>query len=115
MVSNGGIDFVASGRDKSHQCPEAVALQGNPPGRLGQLDSGADCLRDIARASIAIIRSVKPQTVLPVSFRPYVKINVRLLPPEEVRRDRGVSVSCQLVASRPNVGVNTKQFLQNDH
>src|SRR4029077_14623948 len=82
MVSNGGVDLMASGRDKGHQCAEAVALQGNPPGRLGQLKSGADCLRDIARASVAIIRRVNPQTVLPVGFRPYVEIDVKFLPPE---------------------------------
>src|ERR1700731_3321545 len=99
MVSNSGIDLMASGRDKGHQCAEAVALQSNPPGRLGQLDGGADCLRDIARASVAIIPPVKPQTLLP----------------EEVWRDRDVSLGCQLVASSSNVGVNSKQFLENDH
>src|SRR5277367_3761581 len=103
MVSNGCIDLMASRRDKGHQGAEAVALQGNPPGRPGQLDGGADCLRDIACAGVAIIRPVKPQTVLPVGFRPYVEINVRLLPPEEVWRDRGVSLGSQLIASRSNI------------
>src|SRR5580704_5870028 len=114
MVSNGGVDLMASRRDKSHQCAEAVALQGDLPGRLGQLHSGADRLRDIARAYVAIIRAVKPQTVLPVGFGPYVKIDVRLLPPEQVRRDRDESLLCQLIAGRPDVGVNAEQFLEND-
>ena len=91
-----------------------------PAGQPSQLSpatwyGGADCLHDIPRARIAIIRRVKPQTVLPVSFRPYVEIDVRLLPPEQVRRDRNESLLCQLIAGRSDVGVNAKQFLENDH
>ena len=115
MISNGGVDLMASGRDKGHQCAEAVALQGNLSGRLRQLNSGADRFHDISRACVAIIRRVKSQTVLPVGFGPYVEIDVRLLPPEQVRRDRDEPLGCQLIAGRSDVGVNAEQFLENDH
>ena len=82
MISNGGVDLIAGGRDKGHQCTEAVPLQGNLSSRLWQLNSGADRFYDIFHARIAIIRRVKSQAVLPVSFRPYVEIDARLLPPE---------------------------------
>jgi hypothetical protein len=59
MIGNGGVDLIAGGRDKGHQCTEAVPLQGNLSGRLWQLNSGADRFHDIFRARIAIIRRVK--------------------------------------------------------
>src|ERR1700732_2513777 len=103
MIANGGVDLMASGRDKGHQCPEAVALQGNLSSRLRQLNSRANRLRNITRACVAIICPVEPQTVLPVSLRPYVEIDVRLLPPEQVGRDCNESLLCQLIAGRPDV------------
>src|ERR1700719_1831750 len=98
MISNGGVDLIAGGRDKGHQCTEAVPLQGDLSGRLWQLNSGADRLHDIFRASIAIIRRVKSQAVLPVSFRPHAEIDSGLLPPEYVRRDCDEPLRCQLIA-----------------
>src|ERR1700733_1934742 len=68
MIANGGVDLMASGRDKGHQCTEAVALQGNLSSRLRQFKSGANRLRNITRACVAIICTVEPQTVLPVSL-----------------------------------------------
>src|SRR6202041_3321388 len=31
VIANGGVDLRAGGRDKGHQCTEAVSLQGNLP------------------------------------------------------------------------------------
>src|SRR5580693_3772759 len=73
MISDGSIDLVAGGYDKGHQCAKAVALHGNLAGRIRQRSSRADRLPDIFSASIAIISSVKPQTVLPVGFRGHVE------------------------------------------
>jgi hypothetical protein len=80
MIGNGGIDLIAGGRDEGHQSTEAVPLQRDLSSRFWQLNRGA--LHDVFGARIAIIRRVQSQTVLPVSFRPYVKIDARLLPPE---------------------------------
>src|ERR1700722_16006176 len=99
MISDRGVDLIAGGRDKGHQCTEAVSLQGNLSRRLRQLDGGADRFLDIFRARIAIIRRVKSQAALPVSFRPYVEIDAWLLPPEWVRSDRDEPLGCQLIAS----------------
>src|SRR5580704_4057999 len=82
MISNGGVDFVPGGRDKYHQCTEAVPLQGDLSSGLWQLNSGAYRFHDIFRAGIAIICRVQPQTVLPVSFRGYVEVDARLLTPK---------------------------------
>jgi hypothetical protein len=55
------------------------------------------------------------ETVLPSGFGRYVKINSSLLTPEEVWRDRDEPLGCQFIAGRPDVGVNAKQFLENDY
>jgi hypothetical protein len=82
MVSDRSIDLIAGGYDKSHQRAEAVALHGNLAGRLRKLSSRANCFLDIFRAGIAVISSVKPQTVLPVCVGSDIKIDARFLPPE---------------------------------
>src|SRR5580693_561218 len=42
VISDSGVDLVAGGCDKGHQCTEAVPLQGNLSSRLWQLNSSAD-------------------------------------------------------------------------
>src|SRR5271170_2676850 len=84
VISDSRVDLIASGRDKGHQCAEAVPLQGNPSGRFWQLNSSADRFQNIFHARIAVIGRVKSQTVLPVDFRSYAQINARLLTPEQI-------------------------------
>ena len=115
MVSNDSVDLMTGGCDKSHQRTEAVSLQADFSGRLRQLSGGADRFPDIFRAGVAIICCVKSEAVLPVIFRSYAEIDAGLLPPEQVRRDRDEPLGCQLVAGRADIGINAKQFLQNDH
>jgi hypothetical protein len=72
-------------------------------------------LRDIARTRVTIICSIQSQTVLPVGFGPDIKIDVRLLPPEQVRRHGDVSLLYQFITGRADVSVHAEQFLENDH
>src|SRR5580700_8606632 len=115
MIANGGVDLMTGGCDKSHQCTEAVSLQADLSGRLRQLSRSADRFPDIFRAGVAIMCCVKSQAVLPVIVRSYAEIDAGLLPPEQVRRDRDEPQRCQLVAGCADIGINAKQFLQNDH
>src|SRR5436190_2241883 len=88
MISNGSVDFVAGGREKYHQAAKTISEQGDLSSRLSQLNSGADRFYDIPRTRIAIKRRIKSETVLPGGIRSHVEIDSRLLPPEQVRRDR---------------------------
>ncbi len=52
--------------------------------------------------------------MLPVGLGGDTKVNARLLPPEQVGRDRKETLFCQFVAGLADVGVDPEQLLQNN-
>jgi hypothetical protein len=53
--------------------------------------------------------------MLPVNLGSHVKIDARLLPPEQVRRDREEALFRQFVAGFADVSVHSKELLQDDN
>ena len=53
--------------------------------------------------------------MLPVGFGGDIEINAGLLPPEQVRCDRNLALLCQFVAMLADVGIHSKQLLQNNN
>jgi hypothetical protein len=82
MISDGGVDVAAHGRHKRHQGAEAIALDGNLAGAIGQFGHSVQRVLDISDAGVTIIRLIKPKAVLPVSLLRDAKVNARLLTPE---------------------------------
>jgi hypothetical protein len=58
-----------------------------------------------------VIGLIKTKAVLPVGLRRDAKVNVRLLTPEQVGRDRYKALPGQLVAGLANVCADPEQFL----
>src|SRR5580704_2547610 len=88
MIGDGGGDVAAHGRQERHQGAEAVALDGNLARALRQFGHSVQGVVNISDASVTIIRLIKAKAVLPVRLGGDAQVNARLLPPEQVWRDR---------------------------
>src|SRR5579862_2843626 len=113
VISDGGIDVAAYGRQERHQGAEAVALDGNLARTLRQFGQSVQGFVNISDASVTIKGLIKAKAMLPVSLRRDAEVNARLLTPEQVWRDRKETLFRQFVAGFPNVGIDSEQLLQN--
>src|SRR6266403_5116884 len=66
-------------------------------------------------ARVSVISHVQTKAVLPVGLGGNIKVDARLLPPEQVWRDRKEALFRQFVAGLADVGVHSEQLLQNDN
>src|SRR5580704_6266733 len=114
VISDGGIDVAAHGRQERHQGAEAVALDGNLARALRDFGHSIQGVADISDASVTIIGLIKAKAVLPVSLRGDAKVNARLLTPEQVGCDRYKALLGQSVTGFADVGIDPEQLLQNN-
>src|SRR5258708_22964711 len=116
VISDRGVDAVAAhGCQEDHQRAEAIAEDGNLAVALREVAYCVDGVLDVLRARVSDISSVQTKAVLPVSLGGNVKVNSRLLPPEQVWRNRKEALFCQFVAGLADVGVHPEQLLKNDN
>src|SRR5580692_12296754 len=106
---------VAHGCHEDYQRAEAIAEQGNLAVAFREIAYCVDGVLDVLDAGISVISLIEAKTVLPVGFGGDVQVDARLLPPEQVWRDRKKTLFRQLIAVLANIGVHTEQFLQNDN
>src|SRR5580700_1415462 len=110
------VDTVAThGGQKDHQRAKAIAKDGDLAVALGEFAHCVNGVLDVLNARIPVIRPVETKAVLPVGLRGNIQVDARLLPPEQVRRDRNEALFRQLVAGLADVGVHPEQLLQNDN
>jgi hypothetical protein len=81
---------------------------------LRQCSHGGQGVLNIPDAGVPVIDLIKLQAALPVSLRPDVEVNARLLTPIEVGRDRNIALLGQFVAGLTDIGINPEQLLQNN-
>src|SRR5580700_8278589 len=116
VIPDRGVDaVVAHGCQEDHQRAEAIAEQANLAVTVGQFAYCVDGVLDVLCARVSVISSVQTKAVLPVSLGGNIKVDARLLPPEQVWRDRNEAMFRQFVAGLANVGVHPEQLLQNDN
>src|SRR5260370_32761548 len=116
VIPDRGVDaVVADGCHEDHQRAEAIAEQGNLTVAFRETACCIDGVLDVLYAGISFISRIETKTVLPVSLGGNVKVNSRLLPPEQVWGDRKEALFGQFVAGLANVGVHPEQLLQNDN
>src|SRR6266436_4894485 len=116
VIPDRGVDaVVAHGCHKDHQRAEAIAEQGDLAVAFREIAYCVDGVLDVLCARVSVISSVQTKAVLPVSLGGNVKVNSRLLPPEQVWRNRKEALFCQFVAGLADVGVHPEQLLQNDN
>src|SRR6266478_5614046 len=89
VIPDRGVDaVVAHGSHEDHQRAEAIAEQGNLTVAFRETAYCLDGVLDVLYARVSFISRIETKTVLPVSLGGNVKVNSRLLPPEQVWRDR---------------------------
>src|SRR6266481_215730 len=115
VIPDRGVDaVVAHGCHEDHQRAEAIAEQGNLTVAFRETAYCLDGVLDVLYARVSFISRIETKTVLPVSLGGNVKVNSRLLPPEQVWRNRKEALFRQFVAGLANVGVYPEQLLQNN-
>src|SRR5260370_14971762 len=115
VISDRGVDAVAAyGCQEDHQRAEAIAEDGNVAVALRAVAYCVDGVLDVLCARVSVISPVQTKAVLPVGLGGDIQVNARLLPPEQVWRNRKEALFCQLVAGLANVGVYPEQLLQNN-
>src|SRR5260370_5756082 len=116
VIPDRGVDaVVAHGCHEDHQRAEAITEDGNLAVALREVAYCVDRVLDVLCSRVSVISSVQTKPVLPVSLGGNVKVNSRLLPPEQVWRNRKEALFCQFVAGLADVGVHPEQLLQNDN
>jgi hypothetical protein len=114
VIGDRGVDpLVTRCRQERHKRSEAIAKDGNFPDALRKPGDSINRVLDVPDAGVPVILLIKP--VLPVGVGGYVEVDLRLLTPEQVGGGREEPLGRQFIACRPDVGVNPKQFLKNDH
>ena len=69
VISDPGVDVVvAHGCQEDHQCPKAIAEDGNPAVALREVAYFVDGVLDVLGARVSVINSVQTKTVLPVGL-----------------------------------------------
>ena len=107
--------IVAHGCHEDHQRAEAIAEQGNFTVAFREPAYSVDGVLYVPYARISVISRIESKAVLPVGLGGNVKVDARLLPPEQIWRDRDEALLRQFVASLANVVVDSEQLLQNDN
>src|SRR5580698_9943281 len=116
VIPDRSVDaVVAHGCHEDHQRSEAIAEQGNLAAAFWEAAYCVDGVPYVLYARISVISGIEAKTVLPVGFGGDVQVDARLLPPEQVRRDREVTLFRQFVAVLANVSVDSEQLLKNDN
>src|SRR5258708_12214467 len=116
VISDRGVDAVAAhGCQEDHQRAEAIAEDGNLAVALREVAYCVDGVLDVLCARVSVISPVQTKAVLPVGLGGDIQVNARLLPPEQVWRNRKEALFCQFVAGLANVGVYPEQLLQNNY
>jgi len=114
VISDRGVDaFVAHGCQEDHQRAETIAKDGNFAVAVREAAYSVDGVLHVLGTGISVISRIEAKAVLPVGLGGDIQFDARLLPPEEVWRDRKESLFCKLVAGLADVGVHPEQFLQN--
>src|SRR4029077_20617918 len=99
VISDCGVDAVAAhGCQEDHQPAEAIAEDGNPAVALREVAYCVEGVLDVLGARVSVIRSVQTKAVLPVGLGGNIEVDARLLPPEQVWRDRKEALLRQFVA-----------------
>src|SRR2546430_11232676 len=115
MISDRSVDAVAAhGCQEDHQRAEAIAEEGDLAVALREVAYGFDGVLDILCARVSVINPVQTKAVLPVGLGGDSKVDLQLLPPEQVWCDRKEALFRQFVAVLANVGVHSEQLLQNN-
>src|SRR5579863_7638765 len=116
VIPDRGVDAVVTHScHEDHQRAEAIAEQGNLAVAFREIAYSVDGVLDVLYAGISVISRIEAKAVLPVGFGGDVQVDARLLPPVQVWSDREVTLFRQFITVLANVGVHTKQFLQNDN
>src|ERR1700740_3088153 len=116
VIPDRGVDAVVThGCHEDHQRAEAIAAQGNLAVAFREIAYSFDGVLDVLYAGISVISRIEAEAVLPVGFGGDVQVDARLLPPVQIWSDREVAFFRQFITVLANVGVHTKQFLQNDN
>src|SRR6266852_5254466 len=106
--------MAAHGCQEDHQRAEAIAEDRNLAVALREVAYCVDGVLDVFGAHASVISSVQTKAVLPVGLGGNIKVDARLLPPEQVWRDRKEALFRQFVAVLANVGVHSKHLLQHN-
>src|SRR5271156_4807340 len=115
VIPDRGIDaVVAHGCHEDHQRAQAIAQQGNLAVAFRETAYCIDSVFDVLYAGISVISLIEAKAVVPVGLGGNVQVDAGLLPPVQVWSDREVTLLRQFVAVLANVGVHTKQLLQNN-
>ena len=115
VVGHGSIDIGMERKAKRHHGAETVSKQSYLARALGQRCNDIDRIGDVSQASVAIVRLVQAQPMVPGFLRSHIEVNTGLLPPEEIRRNRDEAQLGQVVAVFADVGIDPEQLLQNDN
>src|SRR5580692_6797265 len=116
VIPDRGVDAViAHSCHEDHQRSEAIAEQGYLAVAFRETAYCIDGVFDVLDAGISVISLIEAKAVVPVGLGGDLQIDARLLPPEQVWSDREVALFRQFIAVLADVGVHTKQFLQNDN
>src|SRR5208282_516029 len=116
VISNRSVNAVAThGCQEDHQRAKAIAEDGDLAVALREFTDRLDGVLDVPCARVSVISSVQTKAVLPVSLGDNIKVDARLLTPEQVWRDCDEALFGQFIAGLANVGVHPEQLLQNDH
>src|SRR6266852_8037542 len=107
--------MAAHGCQEDHQRAEAIAEDRNLAVALREVAYCVDRVLDVFGAHVSVINPVQTKAVLPVGLGGDIQIDARLLPPEQVWRDRKEALFRQFVAGLADVGVHSEQLLQNDN
>src|SRR5260370_19179692 len=114
VIPDRGVDaVVAHGCHEDHQRAEAITEDGNLAVALREVAYCVDRVLDVLCSRVSVISSVQTTSVLPVSLRAHVTVNSRLLPPEQVWRNRKEALFCQFVAARPAAAVTPHHRMRN--
>src|SRR5580693_9026801 len=115
VIPDRGVDaIVAHGCHKNHQRAEAIAEQGKLPIAFRKTACCVNGVLYVPYARVSVISRIEAKAVVPVGLGGDVEIDARLLPPEQVRSEREVTLFRQFIAVLANVGVHSEQFLQNN-
>src|SRR6202451_4566418 len=106
---------VAHGCHEDHQRAEAIAEQGDLTVTFRETAYCVDGVLDVFYAGISVISLIEAKAVVPVGLGGDVQVDARFLPPVQVWSDREVALFRQFITVLANVGVHTKQFLQNNN
>src|ERR1700730_7598605 len=88
VICDRSVNVVAHGRQEDHQRAEAIAEDGDPAVALREVAYCVDGVLDVLGTRVSVISSVQTKAVLPVGLGGDAEVDVRLLTPEEVGRDR---------------------------